>query len=350
MPMEIINHIDISKSSRMPVYQQIVDSIINIISNGSIELNQKLPSINMISEDFYLSRNTVERAYGILKERDIIVSVPRRGYYVANLETTHKLKVLFLINELSACKMKIYNSFVDKIGVASKVDLVVYHCDELVFNNTLKINKATYDYYVIIPHFKTENFKHISFTDGTLKAINNIPKSKLILLDNIEMPLNDSITAVYQEFDIDIYKALNGAVNKIVKYKRIVLIYPEKTEYSHPRRILSGFRKFCYENIINFEILNEVSDDIDFIKGDLFITIEDFDLINLINQIRNSELKLGEDIGVISYNDTPFKELLGIAAISTDYKVMGGTAAEMILNNKKGRVKVPFNFIDRKSI
>jgi DNA-binding LacI/PurR family transcriptional regulator len=85
-------------------------------------------------------------------------------------------------------------------------------------------------------------------------------------------------------------------------------------------------------------------------KGDLFITIEESDLVNLVKQIRDNELVLGKEIGVISYNDTPLKELLGITVISTDFKVMGETVARMILNGEKGKVKVPFNFIDRNSI
>ncbi|MEP6931998.1 MAG: substrate-binding domain-containing protein, partial [Flavobacterium sp.] len=104
------------------------------------------------------------------------------------------------------------------------------------------------------------------------------------------------------------------------------------------------------EHEINFEILNEVYDDMILKKGDLFITIEESDLVNLMKQIRDKKLVLGEDIGVISYNDTPLKELLGITVMSTDFNVMGETAARMILNKEKGQVKVPFNFIDRNSI
>ena len=87
-----------------------------------------------------------------------------------------------------------------------------------------------------------------------------------------------------------------------------------------------------------------------FIKGDLFITIEETDLVNLVNQIREKEFIMGEEIGVISYNDTPLKQLLGIAVVSTDFKIMGLMAAEMILNNDKSKVKVPFHFIDRASV
>ena len=44
------------------------------------------------------------------------------------------------------------------------------------------------------------------------------------------------------------------------------------------------------------------------------------------------------------------KDLLGISVISTDFDVMGELAADMILNNKKGKIKNPFNFIDRQSM
>ncbi len=347
--MEILNCIDITKSSRVPIYQQIVDSIINNISNGNIELNQKLPSINMISEDFYLSRDTVEKAYNVLKKRKIIESIPRRGNYVARTDTSHKLKVLFLINKLSSYKMKIYNSFLSKIGINSKVDLVIYHCDELIFLNTLRNNMLSYDYFVIMPHFKTDKLQHASFTAETFKAINSIPKEKLLVLDNIMPPFSPDIAAVYQEFDTDIYEALHKGIYKISKYKKVILIYPERSIYPFPKRILHGFKKFCIENSVNYEILEEVFDEMEFKQGDLFIVIEESDLVNLINQLRKKELILGED-GVISYNDTPLKALFGIAVMSTDFKIMGETAAHMILNSEKGRVKVPFNFIDRNSI
>lgn len=348
--METLNYLDIDKNSRVPMYQQIVDSIVNNISNGNIKLNQKLPSINLISEDFYLSRDTVEKAYSILKERNIIVSIPRRGYYVSKVETSPKLKILFLINKLSTYKMRIYNSFLNKIGMNSKIDLVIYHCDEFLFLNALKNAQQLYDFFVIMPHFKTDNLLHSSSTDATYKAIKSIPKDKLIMLDNIMPPMEKDVPVVYQEFDNDIYEALKKGMKKVLKYQKLVLVYPEKSIYPYPRRILNGFKRFCLEFSVDFEVLNEVCDDMVFRKGDLFITIEENDLVHLINQIRESDFKLGRNIGVISYNDTPLKELLGIAVMSTDFKVMGETAASMILNNEKARVKVPFNFIDRKSI
>ncbi|SHH58950.1 GntR family transcriptional regulator [Wenyingzhuangia marina] len=342
--------ITIDENSRVPKYQQIVDSIIHNISIGNFVIDQKIPSINMFSEEFYLSRDTVEKAYSILKQRNIISSIRGKGYYITRTKLISKVNILFLVNKLSTYKTRIYDSFINTIGANSHVDIHVYHCDESVFLSLLNKYKSSYDYYVIMPHFKTDNLRHISFTDEVYNAIQKIPKEKLVVLDNTKLGADGDIIEVYQDFENDIYDALNKGINKIKQYEHIILVYPSKSVYPYPRRILHGFRKFCVENKLDFEILDEVYDDIILKRGDLFVTIEESDLVKLIKQIREDEYVLGKEIGVISYNDTPLKELLGITVMSTDFKIMGETAAKMILNKEKGKVKIPFNFIDRKSI
>lgn len=348
--MEMFKFIDIDENSRIPKYQQIVDSVIQNISYGNLKMNQKIPSINMFSEEFYLSRDTVEKAYGILKERNIITSIRGKGFYVSRTMLISKVNILFLINKLSSYKLRTYNHFINKIGANSHTDLDIYHCEETLFLNLLEKNKAAYDYYIIMPHFKTDNQKHITLPEKVAKAIKEIPKEKLVLLDNINESIDSGLIQIYQDFENDIYDALNKGIEKIKKYKKIILAYPEKAVYPYPRRILHGFRKFCIEHNLDFEIIEKVYEDIILKKGDLFVTIEENDLVNLVKQKREYEYILGEDIGIISYNDTPLKELLGITVISTDFKAMGETAAEMILNKTKGKVKIPFNFIDRKSL
>ena len=348
--MNIMKFISIDNDSRVPKYQQIVDSIIFNISNGNLKIDQKIPSINILSEEFYMSRDTVEKAYNILKDRKVISSIKGKGYYITRTKLISKVNILVLFNKLSSYKMTTYNSFVNGIGPNSHIDLQIYHCDETLFLNLMDKYKGAYDYYVIMPHFKTETLEHVSYTDEVLKAIKGLPKEKLVILDNIKLGLDGEIVEIYQDFENDIYNALTEGLAKIVNYKKLVLIYPENAFYPYPRRILIGFKKFCIENSLDFEIINQVYPDMVLKKSDLFITIAESDLVNLVKQIRDDEFVLGKDIGVISYNDTPLKELLGITVISTDFKVMGETAAKMILNGEKGKAKVPFNFIDRDSI
>src|SRR5690606_19649078 len=146
--------IRIDSNSRIPKYQQIVNSIIEDIENGHFKVGQKIPSINEISEEYYLSRDTVEKAYNQLKERKIIVSAKGKGCYVARAMFTSKVNVLFLLNKLSYYKLRIYNAFVNSMGTNAQVDLKVYHCDPEIMLNTLNDSVGGYDYYVIMPHFK----------------------------------------------------------------------------------------------------------------------------------------------------------------------------------------------------
>ncbi len=348
--MNKLKYIEIDENSRVPKYKQIVDSIIHNISIGKLSMDEKIPSINMFSEEFYLSRDTVEKAYNILKERKIITSIRGKGYYITRTKLIVKKNVLFLVNKMSSYKMRIYNSFIDTVGASSHTDLQIYHCDETLFLNLLEKHNSAYDYYVIMTHFKSADLRHLSFTEEVRNAIKKIPTDKLIILDNVKLDMGGEIVEIFQDFENDIYNALKKGIEKVKTYSKIILFYPEKSVYPYPRRILHGFKKFCIEFSLDYEILDEVFDDMIIKKGDLFIVIEEADLVNLVKQIRENEWSLGTDVGVISYNDTPLKDLLGITVISTDFKLMGQTAAEMILNNKKGRVNIPFNFIDRNSI
>jgi DNA-binding transcriptional regulator YhcF (GntR family) len=348
--MEIFKYIDIDENSRKPKYIQIVDSVTQNISQGNFSMDEKMPSINMLSEEFYLSRDTVEKAYKILKERKVIISVRGKGFYIARTNLISKTNILFLINKLSSYKLQIYNAFNNSIGANSHTDLQIYHCDESLFLNLLEKNKGAYDYYIVMSHFKSEDFKHIGAPDKVVEAINKIPKEKLIMLDNLNHKIDGKIVKIYQDYENDIYESLIKGYKKIVNYRKLVLVYPDKSVYPYPKRIVKGFRKFCGEKSLDFEVIDEIYDDMILKNGDLFITIVEDDLVNLINQIRDNEFTIGKDIGVLSYNDTPLKDLLGISVISTDFNIMGKTAAQMILSNEKGEVKNPFNFIDRDSM
>ncbi|MGY6648001.1 GntR family transcriptional regulator [Wenyingzhuangia sp. IMCC45574] len=345
----MLEFIKIDENSIIPKYLQIINSIVHNISVGNITAGDKIPSINSLSVEYYLSRDTVARAYNILKERKVIVSIQGKGNYIAKTKLISKVNILFLVNKLSNYKLKIFNSFRESLGDNIHTDLQVYHCDEYLFLELIKKYKSAYDYYVVMPHFKTENLKHVSFTDNVNKMLNSIPEDKLVILDNDKHNLKGEVAEVYQDFEDDIYNALKEGINKVNKYHKITLVYPEKSLYPYPKRILHGFRKFCVHHNLEFEILEEVKEDIHLERGNLFITIKEDDLVNLMNQVKLSDFTLGDDLGIISYNDTPLKALLGITVISTDFTVMGKLTADMILNHKKDKVKTPFNFIDRES-
>ncbi len=75
--------------------------------------------------------------------------------------------------------------------------------------------------------------------------------------------------------------------------------------------------------------------------------------MNIIKKSREQFLKLGKDVGVISYNDTPLKEILsdGITTVSTDFIHMGKSIARQILGlEQRVPLKNPFKLTIRKSL
>ena len=76
------------------------------------------------------------------------------------------------------------------------------------------------------------------------------------------------------------------------------------------------------------------------------------DLVTLIERIISLDLKVGQQVGVISYNETPLKKVIlnGITTISTDFFQMGQLAAQLILSNSREHVEVPFHLTLRPSL
>ena len=333
----------ISENSRIPKYKQLVNHIISEIQEGKLKYGDKLSSINEASEELYLARDTVERAYKRLGEMGVISSVRGKGYYITSVESLEKIRVLLIFNKLSNYKKIIYQSFIETLGEKATVHLHIHHYDTGIFHNILSENLGNYHYYVIIPHFT-------DLSSETYELINKIPKERLVLLDkNLEQIQGDYIS-VYQDFQNDIYEALHQGIDLLNKYEKLVFILPEEKE-KKALNIQAGFMKFCGLTKFKYDII-ENNDFKDVDKGFAYISMEESDLVSIIKFSRIKSLKIGKDIGVLSFNDTPLKEVLeeGISVISTNFERMGSLAAELILKKQRLKVRNEFSFIRRKSL
>ena len=82
------------------------------------------------------------------------------------------------------------------------------------------------------------------------------------------------------------------------------------------------------------------------------IVADDTDLVTLLKLAANQGFKAGREFGVISYNDTPLKEILagGITTLSTDFTQMGRTMAAMVRKPVKQVQDNPCQLVIRSSI
>jgi hypothetical protein len=169
------------------------------------------------------------------------------------------------------------------------------------------------------------------------------------LLDKVIPGVNGNYGAVYENFEKDIFTSLEQALPHLAKYHTIKIIFPENSYY--PEEIVNGFISFCHEYTFNYKVVHDISDE-PIGHGEVFINLMDNDLVVLIERIIESGLKVGKDVGVISYNETPLKKIIlnGITTISTDFEAMGEETAKIIQENNLRHVEVPFYLTLRSSL
>lgn len=322
--------------------QQIVQSIITDIQRGVLRHRDKLPSICELSAEYGVARDTVERAYRTLKQQGFCTSTHGRGYFI-QAQQQPKLKILLVVNKLSSYKKLIYDTFVDTLGEQARVDLAVHHNSLDLFAEIINKNLGKYNHYVVMPHFTT--------TTGSADCrpiLNRIPAAELVLLDKDVPNFNVKCPRVFQDFDRDIFQALEGLKEELSKYKRLVLVTPGLGS-SYPADIAWGFRSFCINYGKQYTICEDLRKE-PVTAGTAYIPMDTPKLAELLKAIQTTQLVLGQNVGVLSFNETPLKELLDITVISTDFNAMGRTAAQLLLNKSQESLKNPFHTIRRGSL
>lgn len=330
-------------NNNVPKYLQVANAVTDAIRRGELKKGQKILSINELSEEYLVSRVTVEKAYTLLREQGTIIPIKGKGYYINNVNINMHIRVLLLFNKLSEYKKQIYHGFIERLGPNAIVDLKIHHFDVEVLRTLVENYINEYNYFVIMPYF----YEHSA---EALKIIRSIPVEKLILLDKKIPDVDLKCGAVFQDFENDIIMALEEGLPLIKKYAKMYMVHPTMIPY--PPEIVTGFRKFCMQNFFKGHVIPQITLDTPVFRGDAFIVKEETDLANLIKICKAQKLQIGKDVGIISYNETPLKEVLldGITVISTDHVKMGESAADLILNNSRDNIKNPFSFIRRKSL
>ncbi len=337
-----MRRITFNSNSSKPKFQQLIEYIINSIEDGTLVRGQRLPSINEMSEQSAIARMTVAKAYDELRKLGLVTSHHGKGFYVASTDTRTQLNIFVLFDALTPYKEILYDNLMANLGEGINVNIFFHHHNLKVFENLLMNNLGQYNFYVIMPHFK----------EDVTKILQNIPKEKLLILDIDTPKLGDDYAILYQDFEKNIYQGLTDALSLIKKYQTLTLVLSSKNFQFTPIGIINGFEKFCEENQISFELISNLEEEEHLQKDHAYLVFRENDLVRFINWANKKGWKLGEDIGLISYDDTPIKEILaeGISVISNDFALMGKRAAEMILSHAKGRFVNESRFIERKSL
>ncbi|MBW8323895.1 MAG: GntR family transcriptional regulator [Prolixibacteraceae bacterium] len=322
------------ESSSQTKLQQLIHAVSEAINLGILKEGDFLPSVNQLNKDSGISRDTIFKAYSILKQRSIISSTPTKGYFVAS----ESYRVFVLLDDFSAFKEQLYKSFRANLPDNYSVDLLFHHYNPEVFSQLIQNSLGRYSTYVVM-NIDNKNLEDV---------VRKIDPKKLLILDMGNDPRNE-VSSLTQDFNQAVYDCLSSGLELIRKYEEFILVFPQNTP--HPVETIGAFDRFCNDNQLKHTVLdNIVNREVQ--PGQAYLVIKDSDLVKIVRDCKKNGYKIGSEVGIVSYNDTPMKEIVGagITVISTDFIRMGKACAHFILSRERISEVIPTQLIIRGSL
>jgi hypothetical protein len=324
----------------VPKYRQLIDRVSRAVREGRLRRGDSLPSINELCKANGLSRDTVVKAYNALKEAGVLSAAHGKSFTVATEHITEAVKVFVLFDAFTPYKETLYDAMRTEAGGRLDLDIHFHHFRPDVFAKLIGDAQGRYGYFAVMP------FPHREVR----RVLRQLDQSRLMLLDiDVDFP-DRRCASVLQSHDDGLISALKQASEKITRYESLTLVFPE--DRHHPTVIKSAFGRYCRSANVKHRIVASLQN-ASIKPGHAYFVIEDTDLVTLVKNARRGGMKIGRDIGVLSYNDTPMKELTepGTSVVSIDFAALGRRAARQMIDGRSPEaIREPTRFISRGSL
>lgn len=76
--------INLDYQSRILIYEQIVNNIEKYVAVGILREKSQIPSIRELANNLGINPNTVKKAYDILENKGVIMTISTKGTFISN--------------------------------------------------------------------------------------------------------------------------------------------------------------------------------------------------------------------------------------------------------------------------
>lgn len=110
--------------TKIPIYEQIQNQVVNFIALGLLKPNQQLPAVRQLASDLGVNPNTVAKAYQELEKQGYIVSQTGRGSFISDSKEALKSLKMDYLEELEQLLMKMKAINIPRLDINNLVQLV----------------------------------------------------------------------------------------------------------------------------------------------------------------------------------------------------------------------------------
>lgn len=321
--------------SKTPLYKQLADIIKNDIKMGIIAPGSKLPSENEFAKKYGMSRLTARQAVTVLVNENLVERYHGKGSFCKALPTSKKIDVLLDMSDYYFIPyyMQSISKVLEENGASFIAADTKNNYTEVVRLLNEIANRSSDGIILLASPEKNYDRDAVEEVFAALKE-KNIP---CIQIDTCYE--TEGISRVIMDEEKMGILAANHF--KEMGHKKIALIYYENNVLSDMRMKPFG-EKFEYVTEINYadtQLKNKIKNAYEngvtgiFCYSD-FMAIKIIDALNLLN------LKIPDDISLITVDDTPVSQIYCITSVEHAKEKIGEFAARCIITGNMPEQKV----------
>ena len=313
--------------SKLPKYQQFINSILHQIKCGELKEGDKLPSIIDSSLALDLSRDTIQRAYKELYTMGVITSVYRKGYFISSISQKHQQqRLLFISASSTSCNRAFYERFTKTLSKHKvESDFMICHNNINQLKNIIDKELGNYHVFVIEPqNLSKEAVKEVI---GSRVLSNNI-----IVLDDNQEDLPDHVNIVSLMVKGRFYLLLKELTPLIKRYHKLHLVLPT-TEY-FPYTLINEFFDYCDLYGLAGGILEEINE---LERGHSYIVLDEETLLKILKIKEKNNYGLGKEVGVLTLFEKEYLTYVdkGISSCNWYNQQLSNSLVNLISNQSK---------------
>lgn len=115
-------NINLDYTKRIPIYEQIVNEIERYVAVGILKENEQIMSIRELAMNLGINPNTVKKAYSILEDKGVIISMSTKGTFICkNVNDVKDEKVFKYINDIKNIMVQLNNLGISNEEIIKKI-------------------------------------------------------------------------------------------------------------------------------------------------------------------------------------------------------------------------------------
>ena len=115
-------NINLDYTSRIPIYEQIVNEIERYVALGILKEKEQILSIRELASNLGINPNTVKKAYSVLESKNVIVSLSTKGTFISSdVNSIKNTTINNYINDIKSIMNKLNKLGLDNKEIIDKI-------------------------------------------------------------------------------------------------------------------------------------------------------------------------------------------------------------------------------------